>query len=86
MKLSELNPTPIYETTVPSTNKKVKYRPFFVKEERALLAAYESEDISVMLNTISTVVKKCIITPVNELTAFDIEYLFIQIRAKSCQH
>jgi hypothetical protein len=83
MKLSEINPTPLYDVTIPSTQKRVKYRPFFVKEERALLAAYESEDVNVMLNTLTMVVKNCLNETVNSLTSFDIEYLFIQIRAKS---
>ena len=83
MNLSEINPTPLYEVTIPSTQKRVKFRPFFVKEERALLAAYESEDTSVMLNTLSMVVKNCLNVEVKNLTSFDIEYLFIQIRAKS---
>jgi hypothetical protein len=83
MKLSELNPTPLYDVTVPSTGKKVKFRPFFVKEERALLAAYESEDSSVMLNTLLMIVKNCIVPEQKNLTAFDIEFLFLQIRAKS---
>jgi len=82
MKLSELNPTPLYDVIVPSTKQKTKFRPFFVKEERALLAAYESENVSVMLNTIASVVKNCVKVD-SALTAFDVEYLFIQIRAKS---
>ncbi len=83
MKLSELNPTPLYDVTIPSTKKKVKFRPFFVREERALLAAYESEDASVMLNTLMMVVKNCITPEQQELTPFDVEYLFLQVRAKS---
>ena len=83
MKLSELNPTPLYDITVPSTGKKVKFRPFFVKEERALLAAQESESVSVMLNTLASVVKNCTQGAIETLTAFDIEYLFLHIRAKS---
>lgn len=83
MKLSELNPTPVYEAVLPSTGERIKYRPFFVKEERALLAAQQSESVSVMLNTISSVVKNCLMREVPLLTAFDVEFLFIHIRAKS---
>lgn len=82
MKLSELNPTPLYDLTIPSTGKKVKYRPFFVREERALLTAYETQDESTMLNTVVSIVKGCIKPEVN-LTSFDVEYIFLQIRAKS---
>lgn len=80
--LTQLNPTPIYECTLPSTGKKVKFRPFLVKEERALLVAQESEDVSTLLNTLSNVIKSCIIKPPT-LTVFDMEYMFLQIRAKS---
>jgi hypothetical protein len=82
MKLNELNPTPLYDLTIPSTGKKVKYRPFFVREERALLTAYETQDESTMLNTIVSIVKGCIKPEVN-LTSFDVEYIFLQIRSKS---
>ena len=83
MKLSELNPTPVYDAILPSTGKSVKFRPFLVKEERALLAAQQSESVSVMLNTISSVVKNCLQEANKALTAFDVEFLFIHIRAKS---
>lgn len=83
-KLSELNPTPIYEAKLPSTGKKVKFRPFFVKEERALLASYESEDISTMLATLNSVVNACMIVP-TKMAIFDVEYMFLQIRAKSVE-
>lgn len=77
---------PIYDITIPSTGKKAKFRPFFVKEERALLAAYESEDTHVMLNTLLSVVENTI-EPKSAfgvgLTAYDVEYIFTHIRAKS---
>ena len=68
-----------------SSKKKIKFRPFFVKEERALLAAQESEDVNVMLNTLNQIVKNCVEpkTICDSLTIFDIEYLFIKIRSKS---
>lgn len=85
MKLSELNVTPLYPIEVPSTKKKVKYRPFLVKEERALLAAQESEDLTVMLTTLKNVVQSCVqpSEAVEQMTSFDLEYLFTMIRAKS---
>ena len=83
MKLSDVNPTPLYDFTIPSTNARVKFRPFFVKEERALLAAYESEDANVMLNTLLQIVTQCIKPEPQNLTTFDIEYAFLQIRSKS---
>ena len=77
--------TPQYETTVPSLKKKVKFRPFLVKEEKSLLLAQQSEDPKVMINTLKAIIKDCIIDPINadELAIFDFEYLFTQIRAKS---
>ena len=84
MSLLSLNPTPIYETKLPSTGKKVSFRPFFVKEERALLAAYESDDIPTMLATLNMVVNACMMVPTN-MAIFDVEYMFLQIRAKSVE-
>lgn len=77
--------TPIYSATVPSTKKEVKFRPFLVKEEKALLVAQQSEDPQVMLDTLKTMLKSCVQTPidVDNLALFDIEYLFCQLRAKS---
>ena len=83
MKLSELNTSPLYQVTIPSTKKKVKYRPFVVREERALLAAQESEDEAAMLDTLNQVVMNCLTPQVDSLTSFDLEYLFTLIRAKS---
>lgn len=85
MKLSEINVTPLYPITIPSTKKKAKYRPFLVKEERALLAAQESEDLGVMLTTLKQVVQSCVEpeSVVEEMTTFDLEYIYTLIRAKS---
>lgn len=76
---------PIYDIKVPSTGEKVKFRPFLVKEEKALLLAQQSEDLSVMVNTIKDVIRACTSNKldVDKLAIFDIEYLFSQIRAKS---
>jgi hypothetical protein len=76
---------PIYSMVVPSTEKTVKFRPFRVKEEKNLLIAQQSEDISVMIDTLKGIISTCVLDPINvdELAIFDIEYMFTQIRAKS---
>lgn len=80
-----MNAAPIYTLAVPSTKKKFKYRPFFVKEEKALLIAQQSEDIAVMLDSVKEVIKACAKTDIDveKLASFDIEYIFLQLRAKS---
>ena len=77
--------TPIYTLTIPSTKKKVKYRPFLVKEQKLLILAMENEDQEQILDAITNTIKSCLITKVNmtTLALFDIEYLFLQIRARS---
>ena len=77
--------TPTYELTLPSTGKKIKYRPFLVKEEKVLVLALESENIKQITNAIKAILKDCISTriKVDTLPTFDIEYLFLNIRAKS---
>lgn len=76
---------PKYEVTIPSTNKKTTFRPFLVKEEKVLLLAQESEDNSNMLVAIKNIIESCVdkIDSAGSLPLFDIEYLFLQIRAKS---
>ena len=77
MPLPKIN-TPIYELELPSTGKKIKYRPFLVKEEKILLMALESED-ETNFNGIVQILNDCIITrgvKVQNLATFDIEYLF----------
>jgi ribosomal protein L44E len=83
MNLLDINPSPLYDVVVPSTKKKIKFRPFVVKEERALLAAEASEDPVVMMNTLIQIVKNCTNPEQTNLTNFDFEYLFVQIRTKS---
>ena len=80
-----INPTPVYNLTIPSTNKKVKFRPWLVKEEKSLLLAQQSEDSEVMTDTLKLVISSCLIDKVdiNELATFDLEYIFSQIRGKS---
>lgn len=77
---------PTYELEVPSTGKKIKYRPFLVKEEKILLLAMETEDENQMANAVKTILQNCIQTPrfkVDSLALFDIEYIFLNIRGKS---
>jgi hypothetical protein len=78
--------TPTYELELPSTGKKVKYRPFLVKEEKLLVLALETEDTKDISTAIKTVLKNCIQSrgvKVENLPTFDIEYLFLNIRGKS---
>ena len=78
--------TPTYELVLPSTGKKIKYRPFLVKEEKVLILALESNDVTQITNAIKTTLKDCITTrgiKVDELPTFDIEYIFLNVRGKS---
>jgi hypothetical protein len=78
--------TPTYELILPSTKKPVKYRPFLVKEEKILILAMESGDLKEISNAVKTTLKDCILTrgiKIDTLPSFDIEYLFLNIRAKS---
>ena len=78
--------TPTYELVLPSSNRKVKYRPFLVKEEKILIMALESEDTKQITNSIKSVLADCIITrgiKVDKMATFDIEYLFLNVRGKS---
>ncbi len=78
--------TPSYELELPSTGKKIKYRPFLVKEEKLLVLALETENTKDISTAIKAVLKNCIQTrgvKVENLPTFDIEYLFLNIRGKS---
>jgi len=78
--------TPTYELELPSSAKTIKYRPFLVKEEKILILALESQDVKQITLAIKSVLKDCIITKgikVEDLPSFDIEYIFLNIRAKS---
>lgn len=86
MSLSNLITTTLYADTVPSTGKSIKFRPFVVKEERALMMAQESEDNNTMLLTLENIVKGCVKDSESiKFTTFDIEYLFVKIRCKSIE-
>lgn len=77
---------PTYELTVPSTGKEIKIRPFSVKEEKLLLIALESKDQLEIVNTVKQVVNNCVMEGdfnVDKSPFFDVDYLFIALRAKS---
>ena len=78
--------TPSYELVIPSSKKKIKFRPFLVKEEKILILAMESQDTKQIANAVKNVISSCISTrgiKVEKLSTFDIEYLFLNIRGKS---
>lgn len=78
--------TPTYELELPSTEQTIKFRPFLVKEEKLLVLAMESEDTKEITTAIKNVIKNCIATKgikVETLPTFDIEYIFLNIRARS---
>ena len=76
---------PTYELTLPSEDKKIKYRPFLVREEKILYIAMETGQNKEMINALKDVVGACTfdVLNVDRLPIFDIEYIFLQIRAKS---
>ena len=85
MPLPKIN-TPTYELTLPSTGKKIKYRPFLVREEKILIMALETEDTEQITNAVVDIISGCILTKgvdVTKLATFDIEYLFLNVRSKS---
>ena len=78
--------TPEYYLELPSTGQRVKYRPFVVREEKVLLLALESEDLSEMSNAVKNVLSSCVKADnldIESLPTFDIEYLFLNIRGKA---
>ena len=78
--------TPTFELNLPSNGKKIKYRPFLVKEEKILILAIESNSMKDISRAIKDVLKNCILTKgvkIDELPTFDIEYLFLNIRSRS---
>ena len=78
MALPQLNDSPKYELTIPSTQQKVRFRPFLVKEEKVMLMAMETENQADILNTITDTIQTCIQDDVNvsKFTTFDVEYCF----------
>lgn len=75
---------PLYQCELPSTGKKIKYRPFTVKEEKILLTAQESKESGQIVLAIKQVLNNCLQgTDVSQLSVFDIEYMLIQVRSRS---
>lgn len=77
--------TPVYDVIVPSTQKKIKFRPFLVKEQKILLIALDSDDTQEINRAIKEIVDSCTFNKLNvdTLPAFDSDYLFMKIRSKS---
>jgi hypothetical protein len=81
--------TPLFDVTIPSTGKDAKFRPFLVKEEKILLMAQAAGDKKSIINALQQILNNCMNLndgsklDVNTLTTFDIEYIFLKIRAKS---
>ena len=84
MTLPKIN-VPEYSLVVPSTNEEIKFRPFLVKEEKLLLIAQETSDEQALYNAIKNLIKNCCFEKIDidKLPLFDVEYIFLQIRAKS---
>ena len=84
MALPKLN-VPTYELVVPSTDEKIKYRPFLIKEEKILLIAMESGETKDMLQAVKDIVDECTFNKLKlgDIPMFDVEYIFLNIRAKS---
>ena len=76
---------PIYELTVPSTDEKIKYRPFLIKEEKILLIAMESGQNEDVIQAVKQIVSECTFNTLKlgNMPMFDVEYIFLQIRSKS---
>ena len=76
---------PTYELTLPSEDKKIKFRPFLVKEEKILYIAQETGDNKAMIQALKDVVNACTFDTlhIDQLPIFDVEYIFLQLRAKS---
>ena len=78
--------TPSYELTLPSNGKKIKYRPFLVREEKILIMALETEDQKQITDAVIQILDSCIMTrgvKIESLATFDIEYIFLNVRSKS---
>ena len=84
MALPKLN-SANYELSLPSTGEKIKFRPFLVKEQKALMIAQESEDEKVIENTFAQILNDCVADDIDpyKMPMFDIEYVFLKIRSKS---
>tara|TARA_B100000927_G_scaffold289593_1_gene286533 strand:- start:326 stop:1039 length:714 start_codon:yes stop_codon:yes gene_type:complete len=76
---------PTYELDLPSNKKKIKYRPFLVKEEKILLLALESDNEQNIRDAVNNLIKSCVLSRIKleNLATFDLEYIFLNIRAVS---
>jgi nucleoid DNA-binding protein len=87
MALPKLNETLNMTMVIPSTKKKVKFRPYLVKEEKVLLQAFESQNLQLILDTMCDTIESCLDPQsnvnVSDLATFDVEYMFTQIRSAS---
>jgi hypothetical protein len=85
MALPKINEVPKYFLEIPSTEKKLAYRPFLTKEQKILLIAMESQNQENILGAITDIIQTCVLEDIDikQLTTFDVEYLFTQIRSKS---
>ena len=77
--------TPTYELEIPSTDEKIKYRPFLVKEEKILMMAMESKATADITQAVKDIVSECTFNKIkiDNMPMFDVEYIFLNIRAKS---
>ena len=84
MALPKLN-TPTYELEMPSTDEKIQFRPFLVKEEKILMIAMESGKNADIVNAVKEIVSACTFDKINisNIPMFDVEYIFLKIRSKS---
>jgi len=85
MALPKLNSNPKYEMVIPSKQQTVRFRPYLVKEEKVLLMAFESQDTVQAMKAIIDTIEVCVDDKINkqELTTFDVEYMFTKLRSKS---
>lgn len=77
---------PLFDVTIPSSKKKIEFRPFLVKEEKILLIAQQSGNDTDSIRAIKQILNACVTTTgfdIESLTTFDLEYLFLKLRAKS---
>ena len=84
MALPKLN-TPTYELEIPSSDEKISFRPFLVKEEKILLLAMESGKQADIVEAVKQIVSECTFNKLNIsiMPMFDVEYIFLKVRAKS---
>jgi hypothetical protein len=85
MRLPKLE-TPVYTTELPSSGKKIKYRPFLVKEEKIMMIASQEKDTKLIVDNFNKVLKNCVLTKdidVEKLASYDAQWLFLKLREVS---